>query len=177
MKPLSFLISFSVFLLLGFFLFKGLHLNPYYQSTAFVNQKAPYFSLPNLFELSHMIKNNYFDHKNTLVNVWASWCDNCLQEHAFLMKLSKEYPNLHLLGVNYKDSYNEAKHYLNKYKNPYQKVLFDPEGLLGKAWGVYGSPESFAINNEGVICYRHIGILTEDIWEKKIKSCFQHLKS
>jgi cytochrome c biogenesis protein CcmG/thiol:disulfide interchange protein DsbE len=104
--------------------------------------------------------------QHTLVNVWASWCTTCRKEHQMLMDIS-EGTNLQLIGINYKDTREDAMQYLRTFGNPFDKVIFDPSGDISKELGVYATPETFLINKENSeIVYKHIGELTKEIWDK-----------
>ncbi len=102
--------------------------------------------------------------KFSLVNVWASWCVTCRAEHSTIMKISKN-KNLQLIGINYKDQKDEALKYLEMLGNPFNLIIFDPEGKIGLDLGVYATPETFLVNNEGLIIYKHIGEIDRQVWE------------
>lgn len=103
----------------------------------------------------------------TLLNVFASWCVPCLEEHPMLMALSKE-PGLHVYGINYKDDPANARRFLGRHGNPYTRVGTDDSGRTAIDFGVYGVPETYVISGDGEIAYRHVGPLTEEAITKKI---------
>lgn len=105
--------------------------------------------------------------KLTLVNVWASWCVPCRQEHPFLLELSKD-PRVQIVGLNYKDKNENALKFLNELGNPYTAVGVDPNGAASIDWGVYGVPETFLISPSGEILYKHIGPIDARGFEAKI---------
>ena len=107
--------------------------------------------------------------KITLVNFWASWCPPCRAEHPQLQQISLM-PNVTIIGVNYKDKEMSALNFLSKYGNPYNKIGADPLGRNALEWGVYGVPETFVIDKNGNIIYRHPGPITKDIYKNTIKS-------
>lgn len=107
------------------------------------------------------------DGKPMLLNVWATWCPTCYAEHQFLNNLSIQ--GIRIIGLNYKDERQKAIKWLNSLGNPYALSLYDNNGLLGLDLGVYGAPETFLIDGNGIIRYRHAGDLNDRIWEEEIK--------
>lgn len=104
----------------------------------------------------------------TIVNVFASWCVPCLEEHPMLMALAEE-PGIRIYGINYKDAPASARRFLGRYGNPYTRVGTDSTGRSAIDFGVYGVPETFVISGDGKIVYRHVGPLTEDAIVTKIR--------
>lgn len=105
--------------------------------------------------------------KLTLVNVWASWCVPCRQEHPFLLELSKD-PRIQIVGLNYKDKNANALKFLNELGNPYTAIGVDPNGAASIDWGVYGVPETFLVSPSGEILYKHIGPIDARGFQAKI---------
>lgn len=105
--------------------------------------------------------------KLTLVNVWASWCVPCRQEHPFLLELSKD-PRIQIVGLNYKDKNENALKFLNELGNPYTAIGVDPNGAASIDWGVYGVPETFLVSPSGEILYKHIGPIDARGFEAKV---------
>ncbi|CAN7659517.1 DsbE family thiol:disulfide interchange protein [Rhizobium sp. LjRoot254] len=99
--------------------------------------------------------------KLTLVNVWASWCIPCRQEHPIILGLSQD-PRINVVGINYKDKNDNALAFLGELGNPFRAIGVDPKGTAAIDWGVYGIPESFLVSPEGVILYKHVGPFTDD---------------
>ena len=97
-----------------------------------------------------------------LINVWATWCINCKLEHGFLMSLKNE--NFNIIGLNYKDNLEKANKWLVQFGNPYKKNIFDQKGELGFELGVAGAPETYLVNKQNKILYKHVGIINEDVW-------------
>ena len=153
------------FVILAILLFRGLYLEPQSIPSPIINQQTPTFSLKNLHN-NQVITQTLFQDKWTVLNIWASWCEACSLEHSFLMKLNQQ--GVHLVGLNYKDEPKAAKSWLENYGNPYQLVLSDTKGEVAIDFGVYGSPETFLIDKQGIIRYRHVGILTPDVWQAHI---------
>jgi cytochrome c biogenesis protein CcmG/thiol:disulfide interchange protein DsbE len=108
----------------------------------------------------------------TIVNVWASWCVPCHDEHPLLMALAKE-PGMRLYGINYKDDPAAARRFLGRYGNPFERVGTDRSGRVAIDWGVYGVPETYVITGDGKIALRHVGPLTEDIIRDKLLPLLQ----
>jgi cytochrome c biogenesis protein CcmG, thiol:disulfide interchange protein DsbE len=161
--PLAFFAG--LVLIFVFQLFSG---DPARLPSALIGQKVPQFTLPPVEGLSRdQTPVPGFDHgdlaKNglKLVNVFASWCAPCHQEHPFLMELAKD-PRLTLYGINYKDKPENARRFLGRLGNPYEAVGADIEGRAAIDWGVYGVPETFLIGKDGTILFKHVGPLTLD---------------
>jgi cytochrome c biogenesis protein CcmG/thiol:disulfide interchange protein DsbE len=103
-----------------------------------------------------------------LLNVWATWCPACSVEHPYLVKLAKE-KDVAIVGLNYKDDRNKALEWLSKLGDPYSINISDPEGRLGLDLGVYGAPETYVIDQQGIIRYRHVGIVDEKVWSQVLE--------
>lgn len=103
----------------------------------------------------------------TVVNFWASWCAPCVEEHPLLVELAKE-PGLKLVGVNYKDEADNARRFLGRYGNPFAALGVDPKGRGAIEWGVYGMPETFVVDGQGRIAYKHVGPLTPQSIAEKV---------
>jgi cytochrome c biogenesis protein CcmG/thiol:disulfide interchange protein DsbE len=169
MKTLSirFLIPFAIFLLLILFLWRGLQLDPRLLPSPLLNKPAPDFQLPDLENPKlYLSKKNLLGHVS-LVNVWASWCETCQQEQAFLMTLALAH-QIPIYAIDYKDNAVTAKQWLKHYGDPYRRIGFDADGKVGIDWGVYGTPETFVIDKTGVIRYKVVGALTPQIWRKEV---------
>jgi cytochrome c biogenesis protein CcmG/thiol:disulfide interchange protein DsbE len=162
-----FLIPFAVFALLVGFLAAGLKLNPREVPSPLVGKAAPAFDLPVLQEPNKRFAAGDMRGKVWLLNVWASWCVSCRDEHPLLIKLSKQ-GVLPILGLNYKDKGDEAKRWLAQFGDPYQLSVVDADGRIGIDYGVYGVPETYLIDAQGVIRYKQVGALTPAILEQKI---------
>ena len=139
-------------------LYKGLSLDPRRVPSPLIDKPAPAFSLPLLQQPETLISNAHFKGQVTLFNVWATWCVACRQEHPLLMKLAQQ--GIQIYGLNYKDTRDDAKRWLQMYGDPYLANAFDAEGRTGINWGVYGTPETFVVDKQGIIRHKHIGPLT-----------------
>ncbi len=109
-----------------------------------------------------------------LVNVWATWCPTCKAEHEFLKQLAKE-QGIKIVGINYKDEDAKAKQWLAAYGNPYLFNIADPQGQLGLELGVYGAPETFLVDSQGIIRAKHVGDLNPSVWAK-LKTTFEAMQ-
>jgi cytochrome c biogenesis protein CcmG/thiol:disulfide interchange protein DsbE len=164
-KQARFILPFVVFVLIIILLWKGLSLHPNEVPSPLVNKPVPQFQLPTLDYPEKFISHKEFMGKVTLLNVWASWCYACADEHKLLLEIAKtEY--LSLYGLNYKDDPVAAKAWLKTHGNPYHNVIMDQKGTTAIDFGVYGAPESFLIDKKGVIRYKQIGPMTMEAWEK-----------
>ncbi len=170
-----FLWPLAIFLLLVGFLAAGLSLNPREVPSPLVGRPAPAFELPVLHQPDKRFVPGEMRGKVWLLNVWASWCVSCREEHPLLMALSKR-GLMPILGLNYKDKGEDAQRWLKQYGDPYQLSVVDAEGRIGIDYGVYGVPETYLIDAEGVIRYKQTGPVTEAILEQKILPLAMALK-
>ena len=163
------------FVALCAFLLFGLYLKPGATPSPLLGQALPTFQLPNLetsAQAAPTMRSHDLQGKLRLINVWASWCGACRQEHPLLLELAK---NLPILGLNYKDQRREALFWLRQHGNPYQISGFDQDGRVGMELGVVGVPESFLIDRHGVIRFRHNGALTADIIQTQLLPLIREL--
>ena len=149
------LIAFAVLVVL---LAIGLTLNPRLVPSPLIGKPAPVFELPLLLKDGSFSNKDLIGHV-TLVNVWASWCFACRQEHETVKRLSRN--GVRIIGLNYKDEPDDAKQWLAKLGNPYQRIAVDYDGRIGIDWGVYGAPETFLIDQQGIIRHKVIGPLSD----------------
>ena len=136
----------------------GLTLNPRLVPSPLIGKPAPEFNLPLLFNEGRFTNKDLIGHV-TLVNVWASWCFACRQEHETVKHLSRN--GVRVIGLNYKDEPDAAKNWLAKLGNPYQAIAVDYNGRIAIDWGVYGAPETFLIDKDGIIRHKVIGPLSD----------------
>jgi len=160
MKALKFLIPLVVFLGVSIFLFKGLSLNPREVPSPLIDKPAPSFSLPLLHEIDNALSTDDMRGQVWLLNVFASWCGPCLEEHPIIVDFS-ERGVIPVLGLNYKDNPVNAKRWLERHGDSYSRVVVDIDGRSGLDYGVYGVPESFLIDGDGIIRYKKIGPLSQ----------------
>lgn len=150
-----------------FFLWQGLEKDPNLLPSPLINQTIPEFSAHDLLKNHTLLRKKIFLQHWTLLVVWSSWCVTCSEEQAFLLSLRKHH-SVTIYGLNYRDELNQAKQWLKQQGNPFQKIIFDPKGLLAIDLGVYGVPESYLIDPQGIIRYKQIGPLTETIWTQNM---------
>lgn len=174
MKWMRFAIPLMVFVVMALFLAKGLENDPRHLPSARLDQQIPAFSLPTLMDTDVLVSEK--DLKGPmLLNIWATWCPSCRVEHPMLNALAEQ--GVTIVGLNYKDERNEALAYLEKYHNPYTTVIFDEKGDLGLDLGVYGAPETYFIDANGVIRHRHVGVVSDKEWKASLSAIWQSLSA
>lgn len=171
-----FLLPLGIFVVVVGFLAVGLTLNPRELPSPLVGKAAPDFSLPQLHDPGKVISSNDLKGKVWLLNFWASWCGGCKDEHPVLNHLAQS-GEVPIYGMDYKDRRDEALAWLKEWGNPYAVVAVDEPGRVGINYGVYGVPETYVIDKAGVIRYKQIGPLREDILEKKILPLVRELQN
>ena len=161
-----FLLPLALFLVLAGFLAVGLRLNPREVPSPLVGKPAPDFHLPQLHAVNASFSPQDMRGKVWLLNVWASWCVSCKREHPVLVELARR--NLvPLVGLNYKDDPAAGRRWLDEHGgDPYALSAVDADGRVGIDYGVYGVPETFLIDRNGVIRHKHIGPLTVEVFEE-----------
>lgn len=162
-----FVIPLVVFAILVGFLFVGLGLNPREVPSPLVDKPAPAIQLAQLHAPEKSFTLADMKGRVWLLNVWASWCVSCRDEHPFLMELAKE-NTIPIVGLNYKDKRDDAVKWLAQFGNPYRLSIVDADGRTGINFGVYGVPETFVIDRDGVIRYKQIGPLSAEKWQQTI---------
>jgi cytochrome c biogenesis protein CcmG/thiol:disulfide interchange protein DsbE len=161
------LLPLVIFLVLVGFLAVGLKLDPREVPSPLVGKPAPAFELPVLQQPDKRFVPGDMRGKVWLLNVWASWCVSCREEHPVLLALAKR-GVMPILGLNYKDKGDDAAAWLKQFGNPYELSAVDADGRIGIDYGVYGVPETYLIDAEGVIRYKQIGPVTAAVLEQKI---------
>tara|TARA_B100001059_G_C17704679_1_gene512084 strand:+ start:73 stop:597 length:525 start_codon:yes stop_codon:yes gene_type:complete len=144
----------------------GLNNDPSKLPSQFIGKPAPKFNLPMLSDRSRSISNIDLKGEISLLNIWATWCAGCRVEHSFLMELSKN-KIIPIFAINWRDNHSEALRFLEELGDPYIASGFDEDGRAGIDWGVYGAPETFLINEDGIVIYRYTGPLNRESWEKE----------
>jgi cytochrome c biogenesis protein CcmG/thiol:disulfide interchange protein DsbE len=152
---------------------QDLAIDPSALPSALIGKPVPAFALPSLDEPGRTLTEQDFRGEVALVNVWATWCPTCRAEHAMFNKLASQGVTIH--GVNYKDNSEAARRWLEELGNPYQLNVEDPQGSLGINLGVYGAPETFLIDADGVIHYKYIGAVDERVWADQLGPRYQAL--
>lgn len=164
----------AVFLVIAGIFWGGLGRDPTLVPSVLIDQPAPAFSLPPLHESAASLSNADFEGQVTLVNIFASWCVPCRAEHPLWMKLAEE-GSVRMVGINYKDQPAAAKQWLDELGDPYTLIGADRTGRFGIDWGVYGVPETFLVDREGRIRYKHVGPVSPALWEKELLPALQAL--
>jgi cytochrome c biogenesis protein CcmG/thiol:disulfide interchange protein DsbE len=162
-----FVIPLVAFAILVGFLFVGLGLNPREVPSPLVDKPAPAIQLAQLHAPEKSFTLADMKGRVWLLNVWASWCVSCRDEHPFLMELAKE-NTIPIVGLNYKDKRDDAVKWLAQFGNPYRLSIVDADGRTGIDFGVYGVPETFVIDRDGVIRYKQIGPISAEKWQQTI---------
>lgn len=164
---MRYLIPLIILLMVVFFLWQGLENDPNLLPSPLINQPVPAFSATDLLKNKTTLREKIFFQHWTLLVVWSSWCLTCAEEQPFLLGLKRSH-RVAIEGLNYRDDSKRAKQWLRQQGNPFQKIIFDPEGMLAINLGVYGVPESYLIDPQGIIRYKHVGPLTASIWAKQM---------
>lgn len=172
---MRFLLPLAVFIVLVGFLLVGLNLNPRQVPSPLIGKPAPEFKLQQLHESEKTLTSKDNLGKVWLLNVWASWCVACREEHPLLVELANS-GIVPVYGLNYKDERDDALRWLNQFGDPYSVSIVDPEGRTGIDYGVYGVPETYVIDKSGVIRYKQIGPVTVEALEKKILPLVKELQ-
>ena len=161
-----------VLICLFFLIFILLEKNPNDPPSALLNKNLPTFSSINLYDKEEVLLSDSLRGKYTLINFFASWCNPCRAEHHLFFKIKKEIPELFILGFSHKDDLDDSKQYLEEEGNPYSFVGIDNDGKIAFDFGVFGLPETFIINKDKKIIYKHTGPLTKKIIEDEIEILF-----
>lgn len=160
-KWLLFSLPLIGFALLVYFFGRAIGSDPSILPSTRIDQPLPAFQLPTLEDPSRTVTASEIKGP-LLLNVWATWCPSCIVEHPVLVALSRE--GIRMVGLNYKDEPQAARQYLAIHGNPFELNIADVKGDFGLDLGVYGAPESYLIDAAGKIRYRHVGVITEDVW-------------
>ena len=171
-----FLLPLGLFLVLAAFLAVGLRLDPREVPSPLIGKPAPAFQASALARPEATLKRDDLLGKVWVLNVWASWCGACRDEHPVLVGFAKK-GLVPIYGLNYKDQRAEASSWLQRFGNPYTDSLFDPDGRIGIDYGVYGVPETFVIDRAGVIRYKHIGPITPEVVRDTLEPLLRKLNA
>lgn len=135
--------------------------------SALIGKPAPAFTLPDLLQEGATVDSSTFKGRWVLLNVWGTWCVECRAEHPVLLDIQRE-GKVSVVGLNYKDDDAAARQWLAQLGNPYEVVAVDREGRAAIDYGVYGAPESFLVNPEGLIVHKVVGVVTAESWRDKM---------
>jgi cytochrome c biogenesis protein CcmG/thiol:disulfide interchange protein DsbE len=164
-----------VFVALAGFLYVGLYRNPTEVPSPLIGKPAPAFALPQLHAPDKTLTTADMRGKVWLLNVWASWCESCRDEHPLLVELARQ--NIApIVGLDYKDRNDLGKAWLAERGDPYAVSVVDADGRVGIDWGVYGVPETFVVDKLGVIRYKQIGPVSVDALQKTIVPLIRELQ-
>jgi cytochrome c biogenesis protein CcmG, thiol:disulfide interchange protein DsbE len=166
---------FVVFMVLALFLGLGLRLKPREVPSPLIDKPAPAFDLAQLHDPQLRLAREDMRGRVWLLNVWASWCGACREEHPLLVALARQQV-VPILGLNYKDQRPDALGWLQRWGNPYERSLSDVDGRVGIDYGVYGVPETFVIDRQGVIRFKQIGPLTDEVLRRQILPLVRELQ-
>ena len=150
--------------LVGFFVI-GLQKDPGEIRSPLIGKAAPDFELASLADPARRVGTASFAGKPWLLNVWATWCGGCRQEHGTLLAISRD-GRIPMVGLNWRDDRALALQWLSQLGDPYHSVAFDPDGRVAIDWGVYGAPETFLIGADGKVLHKRIGPLTLELWRR-----------
>jgi cytochrome c biogenesis protein CcmG/thiol:disulfide interchange protein DsbE len=164
----------GLFGVLAWFLFSGLSLNPREVPSPLIGKPAPDFQLVRLDDPDKPVRRDDLLGKPWIMNVWASWCAPCREEHPVVIDLARR-GGVPVVGLNYKDRPGDARNWLQRLGDPYAVTLVDFDGKVGIDFGVYGVPETFVIDAQGIIRYKHVGVLTPAVVSERIEPLLRKL--
>jgi len=176
-KTIAALLPLGLFAALAALLFNGLLRDPSAIPSTMIDKPTPEFSRPDLLDPTRLVTQESLRDDITLANVWGTWCVSCRQEHPELMRLARD-EGIEIVGFNWRDDREQAIAYLRTYGNPYRvnAMVGDRDPLIVD-WGVVGAPETFFIDREGTIRYKHTGPITRRIWDEQLRAVHTTLKS
>lgn len=160
----------GAFLILVLLLVRGLSLDPTDLPSARLGDRVPAFNLPVL-DADKTRRPEDWRGQPALINVWATWCFSCRVEHPYLLQLAEQ--GITIYGLNYKDEPAKASQWLVDFGNPYTETIVDEKGDFGLDLGVYGAPETYVVDAKGIIRYRHVGVVDEQVWIEQLQPFFE----
>jgi cytochrome c biogenesis protein CcmG/thiol:disulfide interchange protein DsbE len=166
----------GVFVALVLLLAVGLRLNPREVPSPLIGKPAPAFELPLLMDPDKRFSEKTMIGKVWILNVWASWCPPCLVEHPVVTQVARS-GMAPVVGLNYKDKREDALPWLKRNGDPFQLIAFDASGRIGIDYGVYGVPETYIIDRQGVIRYKHIGPISADVVKQEMEPLVRKLNA
>ncbi len=175
-RYLRYLVPLAIFFILVAFLYRGLSLDPKRVPSPLVGKPMPEFSLPRLKDPAATLSDSDLKGKVSVLNIWATWCVSCRAEHEVLLQLANT-GSVDIYGLNYKDERTKAQQWLQQLGDPYVANAFDADGRTGIDWGVYGAPETFIMDKQGMIRHKHIGPLTVDALNSTILPLIAELQA
>lgn len=166
-RKIQFILPFAVFCGMVLFLWRGLSLDPHLLPSALINKPVPQFRLATVTNPNRFFTAQDLHGHISLVNVWATWCISCRVEHPALMDIAQT-NKIAIYGIDYKDQQSDAQQWLAQNGNPYKLVGFDGDGSTAINWGVYGTPETFIIDKNGIVRYKYVGPVSDEIWQEQL---------
>ncbi|MDF3936772.1 DsbE family thiol:disulfide interchange protein [Pseudomonas citronellolis] len=173
MKRAILLLPLAIFLVVAVFLYNALWKDPSELPSALIDKPFPAFSLPGVLEPGKTFTVADLKGRPALVNVWGTWCPTCRFEHPVLAKLAEQ--GVVIVGINYKDDNAAAQKWLKELHDPYVLNIADPQGTLGLDLGVYGAPETYLIDKDGIIRHKLVGAVDEQVWREQLAPIYQRL--
>ena len=155
-----------IFLVIVYFLYSGLSKDPTLIPSPLIGKTIPEFTSKTLFDGNTITSKDLLG-KSFIINVWGSWCYGCSIEHDYLIDINSK-NTIQIYGLNYKDDRSSAIKWLQSKGNPYRKVIFDSSGDIAIDFGVYGAPETFLVNEQGVIIHKHVGPIDQSYYNNVI---------
>jgi cytochrome c biogenesis protein CcmG, thiol:disulfide interchange protein DsbE len=131
-----------------------------------IGKQAPAFELTDVLDAKRMVRSDELKGQIYVLNVWATWCVPCREEHEALLAIAQKH-TVPIIGLNWKDNRDRSKQWLQQLGNPYQAVAFDPDGRVAIDWGVYGAPETYLVNRQGQVIFKFISPMTQEIWDQE----------
>ena len=174
-RRILYLLPAAVFVVLCGFLLRGLSLDPALVPTALIDKAVPHFDLAPLDSQASPLASADLSGEVTLVNVFASWCGPCRIEHPLLMEIAGM-DSINLYGINYKDDPAIARDWLTELGDPFTRIGADRDGRVAIELGVYGVPETFVVDREGRIRYKHVGPISEEDWSRELLPLIRNLR-
>lgn len=172
---MRFIVPLAIFIVLVILLGYGLKLDPRLVPSPLIDKPAPEFTLTRLSDPAANITKADLRGRPVMLNVWSSWCGACREEHPLLVEFARR-GEFEIIGLNYKDTREDAQQLLARNGNPYKESVFDPDGRLGLDLGVYGVPETFILDAQGVIRFKQVGPITPDVLNGKILPLMRQLR-
>ncbi|MDP1649916.1 MAG: DsbE family thiol:disulfide interchange protein [Rubrivivax sp.] len=176
MKRWQYLLPLALFAVLLGFLAVGLNLNPREVPSPLIGKPVPAFELARLDDPAVKVTQADLQGQVWILNVWASWCAACREEHPLLVDFARR-STVPLYGLNYKDKREDGLAWLARFGNPYKASLIDADGRVGIDFGVYGVPETFVIDKQGVIRFKQIGPVTPEVLRDRIEPLLKQLNA
>ncbi|MAZ88177.1 MAG: DsbE family thiol:disulfide interchange protein [Cellvibrionaceae bacterium] len=175
MERFKLFLPLMIFVVLAGFFWRGLSLDPTAMPSALIDQPMPVFSLSTVKQPEQMKTHEDLKGQVSLLNVWATWCVSCRIEHPYLLSLAEQ--GVPIVGVNYKDDVAAAQQWLKDLADPYVYSVVDLDGRLGIDLGVFGAPETYVVDKQGVIRYKHVGVVNEKVWNEKLEPIVRALNA